>query len=275
MEAKPFESAARLSLNQYTTHKWSVREAVEGCARAGLGYIGLWRDKVAAQGLAESAALCREAGIAVSSLCRGGMFPADTEAMRQAKIDDNRRAIDECAALGCRTLVLVCGGLHSRDIDSARSMVAEGIAAVAAYASERGVRLGIEPLHPVFAGDRSVVNTLGQALDIAEGIGHPGVGVIIDVYHVWWDPHLYKQIGRAGKRIFGFHVNDWLVPPPDVLLGRGMMGDGVVELRRIRVAVEAAGYDGPIECEIFNRAIWDMPGDQVLSLMKQRFMEHC
>ncbi len=268
-------SLERLSLNQYTTHRWSVREAVEGCSRAGLGSIGLWRDKVKAQGLEESARICRETGIKVSSLCRGGMFPANTESERQAKIDDNRRAIDECAALNSDTLVLVCGGLHSRDVDSARQMVEQGIATIADYARSQGVKLGIEPLHPIFAGDRSVVNTLGQALDIADRIGHPSVGVVVDVYHVWWDPDLYGQIERAGSRIFGFHVSDFLVPPPDVLLGRGMMGDGVIEIRRIRTAVEAAGFQGPIECEIFNRAIWDSPGDAVLTQMKRRFIEYC
>jgi sugar phosphate isomerase/epimerase len=275
MKIAPFGSVDLLSLNQYTTRKWSVREAAEGCVRAGLRFIGLWRDKVAEAGLAESALLCKENGVSVSGLCRGGMFPATSETGRRKNIDDNRRAIDECVKLGTDTLVLVCGGMSGCTIEDARKMVRDGIAAVLPFASERGLRLGIEPLHPMFAADRSVISTLGQALDIADAIGSPGIGVVIDVYHVWWDPDLYRQIGRAGARIYGFHVSDWLAPPPDVLLGRGMMGDGVIDIRRIRAAVQAAGYSGPIECEIFNREIWEMPGDQVLALMKRRYLECC
>ena len=275
MSTGSFESTEWLSLNQYTTHSWSVREAVEGCVRAGLRFIGLWRDKVAETGLGESARICRDHGISVSSLCRGGMFPAATAPERQARIAENYRAIDECSELGSDTLVLVCGGPHGRDIQEARRMVEDGIGAIAPYAAERGIHLGIEPLHPMFAGDRSVICQLGPALDIAERVGSPNVGVIIDVYHVWWDPGLYRQVERASGRIFGFHVNDWIVPPPDLLMGRGMMGDGIIELRRIRAAVQAAGYQGPIECEIFNRKIWEDPGDQVLSLMKERFLQYC
>ncbi len=275
MSVKPFESVELLSLNQYTTRKWSVREAAEGCARAGLRHIGLWRDKVSEIGLSESARVCRDSGLTVSSLCRGGMFPAASISQRRDHIADNRRAIDECAELGSRTLVLVCGGMSGCSLEDARNMVRDGIAAIVPYAAERGIRLGIEPLHPMFAADRSVVSTLAQALDLAEEAGLPGVGVIIDVYHVWWDPSLFSQIKRAQGRIYGFHVNDWLVPPPDVLLGRGMMGDGVIDIRRIRGAVQAAGYSGPIECEIFNREILETPGDDVLALMKLRYLEHC
>ncbi len=274
-EIKPFEDVGLLSLNQYTTRNWSVAQAAEGCARAGLRHIGLWRDKVAETGLAESGRICRGTGLTVSGLCRGGMFPAASAAGRRAQIDDNRSAVDECAELGCNTLVLVCGGMAGCTVEEARGMVRDGIAAVVDHAAARCVRLGIEPLHPMFAADRSVINTLGQALDLAEDIAAPGLGVIIDVYHVWWDPSLYAQIRRARGRIFGFHVSDWLVPPPEVLLGRGMMGDGVIDLRRIRGAVQEAGYDGPIECEIFNRRIWDTPGGEVLELMKQRYLEYC
>ncbi len=275
MGTQPFGSTDLLSLNQYTTYNWSVGEAIQGCVRAGLHYIGLWRDKVGAEGLARSARLCRENGIEVSGLCRGGMFPAPTAAERASKIEENRRAVDECAALNAKTLVLVCGGPSGCDIQDARRMVADGIAAVVPYARERGVTLGIEPLHPMFSGDRSVINTLGQALGIVERLGAPELGVVIDVYHVWWDPDLYRQIERAKGRIFGFHVNDWLVPPPDTLMGRGMMGDGIINLRAIRIAVQAAGYLGPIECEVFNREIWALPGDEVLELMKRRFLENC
>jgi sugar phosphate isomerase/epimerase len=271
----------RLSLNQYTTFNWTVKEATEGCARAGLQWIGLWRDKVAAQGLEESARLVRDAGLTVSSLCRGGMFPAATERERQKRIEDNLRAIDECVALGTDTLVFVCGGLHSKDITGARQMVYDGLAAITSYAQERGVRLGIEPLHPMYAADRNVIVTLAQANDFAIRLNQQfpqfdtPVGVIIDVFHVWWDPAVDHEIKRANGHIFGFHVCDWITPLPDVLKGRGMMGDGWIELHKLREAVDAAGYSGPIECEIFNQSLWDSPGDEVLELMKKRFLELC
>ena len=271
---QPFVDISRLSLNQATTQNWSVAEAVNGCVRAGIPNIGLWRHKVAETGLMESARIVRDAGLAVSSLCRGGFFPAATATERAERIDDNRRAIDEAAELGTDVLVLVCGPAPDRDIAAAREMVRDGIAALAPYAEERGVKLAIEPLHPMFAADRSVIVTLGQALDIAEQFGPQQVGVAIDVYHVWWDPEVYAQIERAAERILGFHVNDWIVPPPDFLMGRGMMGDGVIELRRLRSAVDAAGYQGPIEVEIFNQALWDTPGDQVLATMCERYLAY-
>ena len=264
---------ARLSLNQATVQSWSVKEAVDGCARAGIPWIGLWRDKVAEQGLLESARLVRDAGMRVSSLCRGGFFPAPTAAERRDRIDENARALDEAAALGTDVLVLVCGGLPegSRDVDGARQMIEDGIAALVPHAAARGVRLAIEPLHPMFAADRSVITTLGLANDIAERLGSAHVGVVIDVYHVWWDPAVYAQIERAAPHTVGFHVNDWIVPLPDLLRGRGMMGDGCIDNRRLREAVDRAGYTGPIEVEIFNDAVWGMPGDDVLALMKERY----
>jgi sugar phosphate isomerase/epimerase len=265
----------RLSLNQATTQHWGMAETIGGCARAGVSLIGLWRHKVAEIGVAETARRIRSDGLQVSSLCRGGFFPAASDTERQQRIDDNRRAVDEAAELGASVLVLVCGPAPDRDLDGARRMVEDGVCAVLPYAAERQVRLAIEPLHPVFAGDRSVIVTLGQANTLAERLASPFVGVAVDVYHVWWDPEVYAQIARAGHRILGLHVSDWLVPPPDHLLGRGMMGDGVIELRRLREAVDAAGYAGPIEVEIFNQQVWDTPGDEVLRLMKDRFLNEC
>jgi sugar phosphate isomerase/epimerase len=264
----------RISLNQITTERWNVKEAVDGCARAEVPWIALWRHKVAVTGAVESKRLVRDAGLKVSSLCRGGMFPASTANERQAKLDDNRRAVEEAAELGAEVLVLVCGPAPDRDIDSARKWVAEGIDELVPYAQSHGVKLGIEPLHPMYAAERSVVVSLAQANSMAERYTADQVGVVVDVFHVWWDPDLYRQISRASGRIVGFHVSDWIVPTPDMLMGRGMMGDGVIEIRRIRQSVEAAGYDGPIEVEIFNQAIWDTPGDEVLALMKQRYLEH-
>jgi sugar phosphate isomerase/epimerase len=258
----------RLSLNQMTTDQWSVREAIEGCLRHSVPGIAFWRHKIAQTGLAETAGMVRDSGLTVSSLCRGGMFPALTAAERQTKIDDNKRAIDEAAELRADVLVLVCGPSADKDIAGAREMVSDGIAAVKDHADARGIKLGIEPLHPMFAGDRSVIVSLAQANAMAEKLG---VGVVIDVYHVWWDPDVYAQIERARGRILGFHVNDWIVPLPDMLKGRGMMGDGVIEIRRLREAVDRAGYAGPIEVEIFNQKLYDMPGDDLMKLMVERF----
>jgi len=259
-------SVARLSLNQITTNRWNVREAAEGCARAGIGTIALWRDKVAeAGGAAAAAAIVRDAGLQLSSLCRGGFFPAAEAAGRAAAVDDNRRAIEEAATLGAPVVVLVCGGLPdgSRDLPAARAMVRDGIAAVAEEAAACGVRLGVEPLHPMYCADRSVITTLGEANDLADELD--GVGIVVDAYHVWWDPQLEAQVARAGDRIAGFHVCDWTLPlPAGALLGRGLPGDGWADLVRLRRAVDAAGYDGPIEVEVLNQAVWDTPGDDVL-----------
>ncbi|MBO8165481.1 MAG: sugar phosphate isomerase/epimerase [Brevibacillus sp.] len=268
------QTIERLSLNQITTERWNLREAVEGCARAEIPWIALWRHKIAETGLAESKRLVRDAGLRISSICRGGMFPASTAAERERRLDDNRRAVDEAAELGAEVLVLVCGPAPDNDIASARNWVAEGIEQLVPYARASGVKLAVEPLHPMYAAERSVVVTMAEANALAAPYKPDEVGIIVDVFHVWWDPDLYQQITRASGRILGFHVSDWIVPTPDLLMGRGMMGDGVIELRRIRKAVEAAGYEGPIEVEIFNQTIWDQPGDEVLSLMKQRYLEH-
>jgi len=273
-DVPPIPDVARLSLNQITAERCSLREAVEACARHGVPSIAVWRHKLAEAGLAAAARHVRDAGLAVSSVCRGGMFPAATPAEREARLDDTRRAVDEAAALGTPVLVLVCGAAPDRDIAAARRMVADGIAAVAPYAAERGVRLGIEPLHPAFAADRSCITTLGEARRLAERFDPATVGVVADVYHVWWDPELDDEIARCAGRLLGFHVSDWLVPAADVLMGRGMMGDGVIALRRIRAAVERAGYGGPIEVEIFNRAVWNLPVDDLLPLMKARYLAH-
>jgi sugar phosphate isomerase/epimerase len=263
---------SRLSLNQITTERASLKEAVEACARHGIPYIAVWRHKLAEVGLAAAARLVRDAGLRVSSLCRGGMFPAATRAEREARLEDNRRAADEAAALGAEILVLVCGAASDKDIAAARRMVADGIAQLVPYAAERGVRVGIEPLHPAFAAERSCITTLGEARCLAERFDPTTVGVVADVYHIWWDPELHDEIARTAGRLAGFHVSDWLVPAENVLMNRGMMGDGVIELRPIRAAVERAGYAGPIEVEIFNEAVWSTPLDTLLPLMKERYL---
>lgn len=261
----------RLSLNQATIQSWNAKEAIEGCVRHHIPSISLWRNKVQEVGLKICAQLVRDSGLHVSSLCRGGMFPAPTAEERQRSIEDNLRAVDECAELQADVLVLVVGSSRAVRLPDARKMVVDGLAAVVPYARERGVRLGLEPLHPMYAGDRSVLNTIEQALQMAAPYTQAEVGLILDTFHIWWDPRVFEQIARAQGRIFGFHVSDWLVPIPDVLLGRGMMGDGIIDIRSLRDAVDQAGYRGPIEVEIFNQKLWDTPGDEVIDLMVQRF----
>ncbi len=265
-----------LSINLATVRQqWNVIEAAEACARHGIPAVDPWRDQVAAVGLDEAVRAIKGNGLRVSGYCRGGMFPAPDAAGRQAAIDDNKRAIDEAAALGADCLVLVVGGLPkgSRDIGAARQMVADGIAAVLPHARANKMPIAIEPLHPMYAGDRACVNTLAQALDMSEQLG-PDVGVAIDAYHVWWDPDLETQIARAGKanRIFAYHVCDWLVPTRDLLLDRGMMGDGVIDLPRIGGWIDKAGYRGFTEVEIFSSLDWwTRPGDEVLRTCIERY----
>lgn len=267
--------AGELAINLATTRgSWGFAEAADGCRRYGISAIAPWRDQVAAIGLAEAVRIVRSEGLRVTGLCRGGMLPAETARDRQAAIDDNRRAIDEAAALGADCLVLVVGGLpgSSRDLAAARTMVEDGIAAMLPHARSMGMPLAIEPLHPMYAADRACVNTLDQALDLCTLFGE-GVGVAIDVYHVWWDPKLETAIARAGhmKCILAHHICDWLVPTRDLLLDRGMMGDGVIDLAGIRGMIEAAGYDGPEEVEIFSRDNWwQQPGDRVLATCIER-----
>jgi len=270
----------QLSMNLATTRgAWGFAEAVDGCLRHGVTAISPWRDQVAAIGIDEAARIVKDNNLRVTGLCRGGMFPGIDAADRQKRIDDNLRAVDEAAALGADCLVLVVGGLPgaSRDIVEARKMVADGIAAIVPHARSAGVPIAIEPLHPMYAADRACVNTIDQALDLCETLGET-VGVAIDVYHVWWDPNLASAIARAGRmrRIFAHHICDWLVPTRDMLNDRGMMGDGVIDLRGIRAMIEAAGYHGPQEVEIFSTENWwKRPGDEVVRTCVERFAVVC
>ncbi|MFH9500394.1 sugar phosphate isomerase/epimerase family protein [Streptomyces globisporus] len=270
---------ARLSINRETIKQWSLPELAEGCVKAGIGKVGLWRAPVQAYGVGRTARLLADAGLTVTSLCRGGFFTALDPAERARALDDNRAAIDEAAALSTDTLVLVSGGLPpgSRDLTGARERVAEALAVLAPYAAERGVRLAIEPLHPMYASDRCVVSTLAQALDLAERFPAEQVGVVVDTYHLWWDDRAPAQIARAGRggRIHSFQLADWITPlPAGVLLGRGQLGDGSVDFRAFRREVESAGFDGPIEVEIFNEALWARDGAEVLAEVVERYVQH-
>lgn len=262
-----------LALNTATVREqWTLREAIEGCARAGIRGIAPWRDQLAECGTANAARLLRAHGLDVTGLCRGGMFPAADAAGRQRALDDNRRAVDEAVAIAARCLVLVVGGLPpgSRDIAGARAQVRDGIATLLEYARSAHMPLAIEPLHPMYAADRACVNTLAQANDLCDEFG-AGLGIALDVYHVWWDPALEAEIRRAGRaRLLAFHLCDWLVPTRDLLTDRGMMGDGVIDIAQIRGWVEAAGYDGYCEVEIFSRDWWARPGDEVLRVCCER-----
>ena len=257
-----------LSLNTATIRKqWTLAQAIEGCARHGIRGISPWRDQVAQMGLSQAKKSIREKNLVVTGLCRGGFFTAPDWR------DDNRRAIEEAHALGAQCLVLVVGGLPggSKDLGAAREQVKEGIAAILPEARAAGVPLAIEPLHPMQAADRACVNTLEQALDLCDALGQ-GVGVAVDVYHVWWDPKLEAQIARAGKkRLLAYHICDWRVPTRDTLNDRGMMGDGVIDLPLIRSWIEAAGYSGFQEVEIFSELDWwKRDPDEVLRTCKER-----
>ena len=259
-----------LSLNTATVKtQWTLAQAIEGCARHGIRGISPWRDKLAQMGLKEAARSIKAHGLTVTGLCRGGFFTAENF------LDDNLRAIEEAHTLGAQCLVLVVGGLiaGSKDLAASRKRVMEGIAEILPAARKAGVPIAIEPLHPMQAADRACINTLEQALDVCDALGD-GIGVAVDVYHVWWDPKLERQIARAGRRrILAYHICDWLVPTRDLLNDRGMMGDGVIDLPRIRSWVEAAGYSGFHEAEIFSeRDWWRREPDEVLRVCKHR---HC
>lgn len=266
-----------LSINTATVRQqWRLDRTIDECARREIRAISPWRDQVAAVGLSAVARQLRDTGIELSGYCRGGFFPAaDAEGLRAA-LDDNRRAVDEARTLNAPCLVLVVGALPGalegkpahKNITMARQQVRDGIAATLEYARSVGMPLAIEPLHPMQAAERACVNTLEQALDLCDELDPArsgALGVAVDMYHVWWDPKLHAQIVRAGReRLLAFHVCDWLTPTRDLLNDRGMMGDGVIELQQARASMEAAGYSGYAEVEIFSAHWWGQPGEQVL-----------
>ncbi len=274
--------AELLSLNTATVREqWNLRQMIEACARHGIRGISPWRDKLDELGAQEAARLIRQHELTVTGLCRGGMFPAADAAGRQAAIDDNRRAIDDAATIGARCLVLVVGGMvpGTKDLAGARQMVADGIARVLDHARACRVPLAIEPLHPMYCADRACVNTLDQALDLCDALdpapagARPSgaIGVAVDAYHVWWDPNLARALERAcPERLLAYHICDWLVPTTDLLLDRGMMGDGVIELPALRALVEANGYRGFHEVEILSTRWWQRDPDEVLRIARER-----
>ena len=262
------DRSGRASLNTATVKHASLAEACEAAATAGFGAVGPWRDLVQDVGAPQAARIIAEAGLRASSLCRGGFLTAADDAGIRAALDDNKLAIEEAATIGTTELVFVVGGL---------GRVADRIADLVPFAAEHGVRIVLEPLHPIFAADRAVISTLAQALDLAAPFAASEVGVVVDTYHVWWDPSLRKSIARAGRedRIASYQVCDWVLPlAAEPLNSRGHVGDGYIDFATITGWVRDAGYVGDIETEIFNEEIWSRPTWQTAATVLTRYEKH-
>lgn len=272
--AFPLKDYSRLCIHTMTTKPWSLAETIAGYTRAGVSAVTVWRQHLEPQGPVESGKMLRDSGLVVVSVCRGGFFPATTEAGRVKAIDDNRRAIDEAAAIGAPLVVLVSGAVPGMPLVEARNQILDGIAAVLPHAEAAQVKLSIEPLHPMYADDRCAVNTLKQANDMVAALKHPLIGVTVDVYHLWWDPDLAQEIQRAGKTIFSFHVCDWHTPTRDLLNDRALMGDGCIPIRQIRSWVEGTGFAGFIEVEIFSNEQWAGDMAPYVERIKAAYLEY-
>jgi sugar phosphate isomerase/epimerase len=266
----------RLCVHTITTKPWELERAGDEYAAAGIKGITVWRDTLAGRDIARSGERLRGLGLEIVSLCRGGFFPKPDEAGRRAALDDNRKAIDEAAALGAPMIVLVCGAVPRQPLTVSRDQIRAGIEAVLPYAEANKIKLAIEPLHPMYADDRSAINTMKQANDCAEAIGSPLVGVAADVYHLWWDPDLRAEIARCGRlgRLFAFHVCDWKTPTEDLLLDRGLMGEGCIDIPTIRGWVEETGFRGYNEVEIFSKKHWATDQREFLQKIKAAYLAH-
>ena len=276
MIAPPLTDFSRLCVHTITTKPWSIEQAASHYSAAGVRGVTVWRQWLEGRNIAAVRRLLADNGLTVVSLCRGGFFPSVDAAARQTAIDDNLRAIDEAAELGAPLLVLVCGADPRQPLVVSRQQIADGIRAVVDHARASGVKLGIEPLHPMYADTRSAINTLRQANDMCDALADPQVGVVVDVYHLWWDPELMDQILRCGRagRLLAFHVSDWRTPTEDLLNDRGLMGEGCIPLRQIRGWVEEQGFDGFIEVEIFSNRYWATDQQDFLEKIKRAYLEH-
>lgn len=276
MSATPPADLSRLCIHTITTKPWTVEEAAQHFSREGVGGITVWRDALQGRDIRQTGRMLRELNLEIVSLCRGGFFPHTDAANRQEAIDDNRRAIDEAAALGAPLIVLVCGAHPDQPLTESRKQIADGIRSLTAHAAAAGVKLAIEPLHPMYADDRSAINTLAQANGMAEEINSPWVGVAVDVYHLWWDPDLKHQIERCGRNghLFAFHICDWKTPTTDLLLDRGLMGEGCIPVKQIRGWVEGTGFSGFCEVEIFSKEYWAQDQHRFLQQIKQAYLHH-
>jgi sugar phosphate isomerase/epimerase len=270
------DSLDRLCIHTITTKPWAIETAAAKFSAAGVKGITVWRDTLAGRDIAATGRMLRDSGLSVVSLCRGGFFPAATAEGRTKALDDNRRAIAEAHALGAPLIVLVCGAVPGQPLAESRRQIADGIAALLPDCQAAGVKLAIEPLHPMYAADRSAVNTLGQANDMVEQLRSPLVGVAADVYHLWWDPALEAEIARCGRlgALFAFHVCDWRSPTVDLLNDRGLMGEGCIPLRQIRGWVEAAGFRGFNEVEVFSTRLWATDQDEYLAKIVAAYRNH-
>ncbi len=276
MSTGALEDLSRLCVHTITTNPWDIATAARNYAAAGVRGITVWRDALEGRDIKQTGNMLREEGLSIVSLCRGGFFPAADKNKRKIAIDDNRKAIEEAAALGAPLIVLVCGADPTQSLDDSRQQIQDGIAAVLDEASAAGVKLAIEPLHPMYADTRSAINTLAQANDMAEALHSPWVGVAVDVYHLWWDPSLEREIKRCGQHhnLLAFHVCDWNVPTSDMLLDRGLMGEGCIPVRKIRSWVEATGFSGFNEVEIFSTRFWKEDQSAFLQKIIKAYREH-
>jgi len=267
---------SRLCLHTITTKPWSIEEAAGNYSERGVSGITVWRDALADRNIKKTGDMLRQNGLSVVSLCRGGFFPSRDVEKRKLAIDDNRRAIEEALELGTDKIVLVCGADPSQSLEDSRKQIHEGIASVLSEAAAAGIRLAIEPLHPMYADTRSAINTLAQANDLAEALNSKWVGVAVDVYHLWWDPDLEKEIKRCGEHgnLLAFHICDWKSPTTDMLNDRGLMGEGCIPLKKIRSWVEAAGFDGFIEVEIFSVEYWKRDQGDFLERIVDAYKEY-
>lgn len=269
---------SKLSIHTITNKPWAVERCIEAYAVAGVAGITLWRYNFEGRKPAEVGRRISESGLVCTGLARAGFFPAKDPAGRRAAVDENRRAIDEAAACGAPVLVLVCGALPGQELEESRRQITDGIAACVDHARAAGVRLAIEPLHPMYADDRSAIVTTGQANDVCDALGSPPeVGIALDVYHTWWDAALEAEIARAGRagRLFSYHVCDWRTPTEDLLNDRGLMGEGCIPLRKIRGWMEAAGFEGFSEVEIFSTRRWAGNQDDYLAEITAAYRQHC
>ena len=276
MSALPFDDLSRLCVHTVTTRPWGIEDAVANYAAAGMGGITVWRECFDGHTPTDVRQMARDGGLEVVSLVRGGFFAAADAAGRQKAIDENKRVVDEAADLGAPLVVLVSGASPEQGIEVSSAQVHDGLEAVLPHAEAAGVRLGIEPLHPVYADSRSTINTLSHANDIAEAFASPFLGVVVDVYHLWWDPGLEREIARCGKNghLFAFHVCDWKSPTEHILLDRGLMGEGCIPLRQIRGWVEDAGFDGYVEVEIFSEHYWGQDQHAFLEQITDAYLAH-
>jgi len=274
--AAPPTDFSRLCVHTITTKPWPLDEAVRRYAAAGIGGITLWRHDYQGMGPAAAGRLVRDHGLSLVSLCRGGFFPAPTAAARAAAIDDNRRCLDEAAALGAPVVLLVCGAVPGQALSESRRQITEGIAALLPQAAAAGVRLAVEPIHPMHADLRSAVNTLGQARAICRELNSPWVGITLDVYHVWWDDRLEEEIKACGREqsLLTFHMSDWKTPTADLLNDRGLPGEGCIPIRQIRGWVEAAGFRGFHEVEIFSDRYWAGDQEKFLRDIQSAYLQH-